>query len=108
LSKKAATEDELGDLHRQVAIALKTMLTPVQIEGELGTTHDKGAVALAIAFLKNNGITASVTQNDALAELKQALVNRGRNPQRVRAIELQDAADKLTRDLEVGNYSSLQ
>lgn len=69
----AATEKELGALHRQVAIVLKEHLAS---PGEGGLSA--AMVGAAITFLKNNSITASPTENAALADLNKALNKKRR------------------------------
>lgn len=72
----AATDKELGALHKAVATALTGLVSVT--EDEDGNTVAPPAAYLnaAIAFLKNNNITASVTTNEALAELDAALKRR--------------------------------
>jgi len=74
-----AAETELSDLHGLVAQVLKTKL------GETMTiTNDDGSVqtvsvatpadiAVAVKFLKDNDITASVADDDNLADLRETL-----------------------------------
>lgn len=67
----AATEKSLGTLHGVVAQVLTA---------HLSTANEVSAamVGAAITFLKNNNITASPTENTALAGLNKALAARRR------------------------------
>lgn len=63
-----ASEQELAELHGVVAKELKKV-----IEGEAATAAHFGA---AIAFLKNNSITADASKDEGLKELSDALTRR--------------------------------
>lgn len=106
--KKPASTSVLGELHSLVASvltkqlkladgALSGELSAEQIEaltGALGET--KVSIGAAIAFLKNNSITASVEDNDDLRELKDELARtRTRGKQRLSASDLEDAAKQF-------------
>lgn len=96
----AASDKSLGALHQKVAEALTE-----QVEGydepvfdqegeEKGTKRVRPSPALlgaAIAFLKNNNITADATENEALKDLSTKLAARrkGKIPQAA----LDEAAD---------------
>ncbi len=96
----AASDKTLGALHQKVAEALTE-----QVEGydepvfdqegeEKGTKRVRPSPALlgaAIAFLKNNNITADATENEALSSLSKKLADRrkGKIPQAA----LDEAAD---------------
>lgn len=72
----AASERVLGTLHEKVAIALTEQVEGYEEETESGTKLVRPSPALlgaAIAFLKNNNITADAEDNAALRELGQAL-----------------------------------
>lgn len=68
----AATDKALGELHAQVAAALSSQVTG----GEDGTPPSPALLGAAIAFLKNNNITADAADNAALKELNQKLAER--------------------------------
>ena len=72
----AATEAKLGTLHGAVATALTEA---IKSPGEFGLTP--AMLGAAITFLKNNNITASPTENAALAGLNTALNARRRKGQ---------------------------
>jgi len=83
----AASDKKLGALHEQVADALAEQVVgydePVlDAEGEVvATKRIRASPALlgaAIAFLKNNSITADPSTNAELAKLKTTLANRKR------------------------------
>lgn len=78
-----ATEDELGHLHATVARGLRAAL-----EGE-PTAAVFGA---AIAFLKNNNITADPTRNSDLLDLQDKLVQR-RKEKKLSLTQLREAQD---------------
>jgi len=69
-TKGKATEDRLGDLHGTVAeyltLAIATGNAPPALVGA------------AIAFLKNNNITASAATNEKLANLADSLKSKQR------------------------------
>lgn len=81
-----ASDKELGTLHKAVAVALQEQVEGYEEETEHGTRTVKPSPALlgaAIAFLKNNNITASATDNEELSKLSKALAakRRGKLPQ---------------------------
>ena len=95
----AASDKTLGALHQKVAAALTE-----QVEGYEETVYDKegepqvnlvrpspALLGAAIAFLKNNNITADATENEALKDLSSKLAarRRGKIPQSA----LDEAAD---------------
>lgn len=78
MAKKAASESALGELHAAVAVGLTTVIkdgVPVaDKEGDVTVAPAAPAYyAAAIAFLKNNSITASADENVALNNLAAAL-----------------------------------
>jgi hypothetical protein len=87
----AATEKELGSLHKVVAHALKTA---IEAPGESGVSA--AVLGAAITFLKNNNITASPTENAALADLNQAL-NRRRRRTGMTPKQIEEASDQFAR-----------
>jgi hypothetical protein len=90
----SATDKDLGALHKEVA---KTLTKAVAvIEGEDGPVLPPAAfLGAAIAFLKNNNITADVTTNAELAALEDTLKQR-RN-KRLSAADLAEAAAQFER-----------
>jgi hypothetical protein len=86
---EAATERQLGALHGVVATALKTAI----VSG--GAEVSAAVLGAAITFLKNNNITASPTENAALADLNKALNKRRRQGFSAKAIE--EASDQYAR-----------
>lgn len=74
---KAATTEDLASLHKQVADSLVADLTAANdIEDPaLRAAVRKDARAQAIAFLKNNNVTAA-QGNEELSALQQALRNK--------------------------------
>lgn len=97
----AASEQKLGDLHEAVADALSEQVrgyTKVELnaEGDQVETEVKASPALlsaAIAFLKNNNITADAEDNEALRNLGQALA--ARRKKKIPQAALDDAADQF-------------
>lgn len=72
----SASESTLGTLHEKVARALTEQVEGYEEQTEEGTKLVRPSPALlgaAIAFLKNNNITADAEDNAALRELGQAL-----------------------------------
>lgn len=93
----AATDKALGDLHKQVAETLTEVV-------KVGTDDDGNPVpppaaylGAAIAFLKNNNITADVTTNAALSELSEALKRRAQK--RTPDADLIAASEAFSRQL---------
>lgn len=74
---KAATTEELAALHRQVAESLAADLqSAADIEDPaIRAAVRKDARAQAIAFLKNNNVTAA-QGNEELSALQRALANK--------------------------------
>ena len=68
MAKNAASEDALGTLHSTLA----TILTEA-IKSEEVTA---ATLSVAVAFLKNNNITANASSNAELDELTRALAAR--------------------------------
>ena len=103
-----ASDASLGDLHGEVARVLREELTSPEVETQeqdgLSVTivrdgkRKLSAVALAITFLKNNGITADADENAALNELKQSLAAR-RTRRGVPKAVLEQAAHDFSSDL---------
>lgn len=86
----AATDKTLGLLHEQVAKTLTEMVQSQEVktteedaDGNIKTTvrvehPSPSAVAVAVAFLKNNSITADIATDTATKELADKLAARGR------------------------------
>lgn len=81
-----ATEAELGTLHGVLAKTLTSIIeegVPVVVRSEEGDKVEKVPASAAyftaaIALLKNNDITASASDNDAVRKLREALEERRR------------------------------
>lgn len=78
-----ATIDDLGSLHGAVAKSLKRKLeAPLRdndglpIDGTEGVAASAAELAVAVGFLKNNGITADGNTNEELAALQEQLKMR--------------------------------
>lgn len=92
----AATDKTLGKLHEQVAQTLTEMVTIREVtevdkdgEAHVRVEHPSpSALAVAVAFLKNNSITADIATDAATKELSDKLAARGR-------ISKQDMDDAL-------------
>lgn len=92
-----ATESALGALHAAVAEALTEVIengvTLVDKEGnEVKSPASPAYLGAAIAFLKNNNITADPDTNAGLSTLREKLAQRR---SRLSSKELQDAADEF-------------
>lgn len=88
-----ASEDALCNLHKVVAEALTVAVTPreIEIEGKPEVILPSAAhLGAAIAFLKNNNITADPATNKELSDLEQAL--QARRGRRLSQKDLDDAA----------------
>lgn len=77
----AATEEDLGELHGAIARTLTTVCSEGAVvldkEGNaMRVTAPAVYIGAAIAFLKNNNITASPSKNKDLAALKDTLGKR--------------------------------
>jgi len=91
----AANEDTLGALHTKVAQTLSTLLDGTEIptgeedeEGnEIKTVIPPSAAVLtaSIQFLKNNNITCTPAQDNALGELEAKLKERAQRMKTGRA-----------------------
>lgn len=103
--KKPASTEVLGGLHSLVARvltkqlkladdALAGELTPEQIGAlEHVLSDTKVSIGAAIAFLKNNGITASVEKSQELQELERTLSEKRTGAKgRLNKADLEDAA----------------
>lgn len=103
--KKPASTEALGGLHSLVARvltkqlkladgALSGELTPEQIELlERVLSDTKVSIGAAIAFLKNNGITASTEKSAELQELERTLTEKRAGAKgRLNKTDLEEAA----------------
>lgn len=91
----AATDKELGALHKAVAEGLTQALQPHVTEEGKVILAPAAYFGAAIAMLKNNNITADPTTNKELQELQQALHNR--RHKKLGSAELQEAASEFAR-----------
>lgn len=99
----AASESTLGKLHEKVAHALTEQVEGYEEETEAGTKLIRPSPALlgaAIAFLKNNNITADAEDNAALRELGQAL--QARRKRKLPQAALDEAADNFSSGYGLG------
>ena len=90
----AASDKTLGELHEQVAQALSEQVVGYEEQTEEGTRTVRPSPALlgaAIAFLKNNNITADPEENAALRDLGDKL--KARRSKRIPQASLDAAAD---------------
>ena len=101
-----ANEKVLGTLHEAVAGALQEQVegfTEVEVLPD-GTEREKkvrpspALLGAAIAFLKNNNITADPTGNAEMANLKEALAKR--RSKRSTAAELDAAAELFAQSVD--------
>lgn len=91
-----ASEEALGELHAAVATTL-TEIIKVRQEGESLIVPGAAHIAAAIAFLKNNNITADAGSNAELDELTRTLHQRRANGKG--KLNLTEAVETLERDL---------
>ena len=92
----AASETKLGALHEAVANALTEQVLGYEETTDSGTKRVRPGPALlsaAIAYLKNNNITADAEDNEALRNLGQALA--ARRKKKIPQAALDDAADQF-------------
>lgn len=92
----AASDKVLGNLHAKVAAALTEQVEGYIVQEEDGEKLIKPSPALlgaAIAFLKNNNITADVEDNAALRDLGAAL--KARRQKRLPQAALDEAAESF-------------
>lgn len=90
----AASDKTLGELHEQVAQALSEQVvgyTEQTDEGERIVRPSPALLGAAIAFLKNNNITADPTENEALRDLGDKL--KARRNKRIPQANLDAAAE---------------
>lgn len=95
----AAKEDKLGSLHEKVADTLALMLEGTKLDAEIDDETGEvraeatmippsaATITAAIQFLKNNNITCTPSDNNAIGRLKEA--------QERRAAERDARRDKL-------------
>lgn len=92
-----ASENALGELHGAVAVALTETIRGARDENGVFIPPSAAHLATAIAFLKNNNITADASSNQELDELTKTLKERrarGKN-----RLNLTEAVETLERDL---------
>jgi len=87
----AASEEALGELHRQVAVTLTACVQGVITKDEEGEEQvlppSPAYLAAAIAFLKNNNITANPSKNAALDGLAEQLRQKRKQPINPKAVQ---------------------
>ena len=92
-----ASETALGELHGAVAVALTEIVQGIRDENGRLIPAGAAHIAAAIAFLKNNNITADASSNAELDELTRTLKERrARGKGR---LNLTEAVEQLERDL---------
>lgn len=93
----AASDKQLGHLHLVVAKALTEQVEGYEEEVSDGVTKtvrpSPAVLSAAIAFLKNNNITADATDNAALRELGEAL--QARRKKKLPQADLDAAAERF-------------
>lgn len=87
----AATDKRLGDLHSAVTEVLIKALDP-EPNDENEIVVSGNVLGAAIAFLKNNNVTAEVTENKGLKALEDKLKARGA---KLTKADLDKAADEF-------------
>lgn len=92
MAKNAASEDALGELHATVA---KVLTSAIQ-----GDEVTAATLSVAVAFLKNNNITADASHNAELAELTAALAAR-RKDGKGKFKEMQMAEDQFLKSVDM-------
>ena len=105
----AASEQKLGELHEAVANAFSEQVKGfVEVDEETGAEKvirpSPALLGAAVAFLKNNNITADATQNEALVGLGKALAARRRK--QLPQAALDEAADAFA--YSVGGSAHVQ
>lgn len=94
-----ASETELGNLHALVASTLASRIAAPLREGETiipgteGLAASSSDIQAAIAFLKNNNITADADTNDGLRALREQLDARRKSAKDLMAAQQRAAAD---------------
>ena len=81
--KRTATEDELGNLHKELARLLKEAIQPEPIKDEtgkvIGSKINASALNVARQFLKDNNIT-TLPDSPALKGVLESLPDFGDDP----------------------------
>lgn len=97
----AASEQVLGELHEAVTTAFVEQVKGFVEQDDEGretvTRPSPALLGAAVAFLKNNNITADATQNEALIGLSKALQARRRKQLPQQALD--EAADTFARSV---------
>ena len=99
----AATIKELGDLHSKLTRTISEAIEPtISVVGEgegakeVRIAAPASMLAVAVAFLKNNSITADADVNDELTALKDKLKERrAQRKAPLTARDLDEAAEVL-------------
>lgn len=102
-----ASDADLGDLHALVALVLGSKLKAPLYDGEgnaiPGTEHcgaTAAEISVAVAFLKNNNITADPETNKGLDDLRKKLQeNRAAGKRTLTKKTIDEAAAQFERDL---------
>ena len=91
----AASEAALGDLHKELAVALTQEVKGVIVTDDNGSRVVRSAsmISAAVAFLKNNNISCDPSENAELANLGKALAARRKNRASVSQASLDEAAE---------------
>lgn len=92
----AASEEALGALHKELAIALTQEVRGTVVTDDNGTRLVRSAsmISAAVAFLKNNNISCDPSENAELANLGKALAARRKGRAAISQTALDDAADQ--------------
>ena len=102
----AASEKKLGELHEAVATAFTEQVAGFVETDEEGREKvirpSPALLGAAVAFLKNNNITADAEGNEKLRELGAAL--KARREKRVPQTALDQAADAFATSVGAGNF----
>jgi len=92
----AATEEALGVLHKELAIALTQEVKGIVVKDDEGTRVVRSAsmIGAAVAFLKNNNISCDPSENAELTNLSKALAARRKGRAAISQSALDEAADQ--------------
>lgn len=97
----AASDKVLGKLHEAVASALQEQVEGI-MDGEVRIPPSPALLGAAIAFLKNNNITADAAENAALRNLNEALKARAKKKLPQQALD--EAANTYALSLGAGEH----
>ena len=87
MSKTAATEGALGELHNTIATVLTAAVK--------GTDVSASVLAVAVKFLKDNDITCVVGKDNKLGELEEAVAASAAPSDPITDPVLQDALNQV-------------